>query len=137
MSRLIFSSAALIFFLGLMLLSVRAAEPATADGGTVIYPRNADPKGSTPSPVSKTSGSTGILLTALLMAATGGWLYWRARRTPGGSPVARHLAITETKALGNRQYLVVASYQDKKFLLGVCPGRIDLLTPLNDSADSS
>jgi flagellar protein FliO/FliZ len=46
----------------------------------------------------------------------------------------RKLAIAETKSLGNRQYLVVASYEDKKFLLSVCPGRIELLTPLDGSS---
>jgi flagellar protein FliO/FliZ len=42
--------------------------------------------------------------------------------------------IDETKSLGSRQYLVVASYEGRKLLLGVCPGRIDLLTPLDATA---
>ena len=51
----------------------------------------------------------------------------------------RKLAIDETRSLGSRQYLVVASYEGKKLLLGVCPGRIDLLTPLDSPSprDSS
>ena len=44
------------------------------------------------------------------------------------------LTIDETRSLGSRQYLVVASYQDKKFLLGVCPGRIDLLSALPEKS---
>lgn len=103
--------------------------PAT---DTVIYPRPAALKDTLGGGASPRSGSSGLIITALVMAAAGGWLYWRARRTPGGLPAVRHLAIAETKALGNRQYLVVAAYQNKKFLLGVCPGRIDLLTPLDD-----
>src|SRR5206468_521173 len=75
------------------------------------------------------------LFVGLALAGVGAWLVWRARN---GSPIsrdARSLAIQETRSLGNRQYLVVASYEDKKFLLGVCPGRIEMLTPLADSAE--
>ena len=71
------------------------------------------------------------LLIGLALAGVGGWLVWRNRR---GVPVARDLrslAIDETRSLGNRQYLVVASYEGKKFLIGVCPGRIDMLSPLD------
>jgi flagellar protein FliO/FliZ len=45
----------------------------------------------------------------------------------------RALAVDETRSLGNRQYLVVASYEGKKFLLGVCPGRIEMLSALDGS----
>ena len=47
----------------------------------------------------------------------------------------RSLAVEETRSLGNRQYLVVASYEGKKFLLGVCPGRINLLSALPQDED--
>jgi flagellar protein FliO/FliZ len=40
------------------------------------------------------------------------------------------LQVLETKMLGNRQFLLVVEYDDAKLLLGVCPGRIDYLTPL-------
>ena len=72
----------------------------------------------------------------LLLGGTGAWLLLRGRKInlPGRTP--RRLVIDETKSLGSRQYLVVASYEGKKLLLGVCPGRIDLLTPL-DSPSSS
>jgi flagellar protein FliO/FliZ len=58
-------------------------------------------------------------------------MVYRNRR---GVPTARDmraLAIDETRSLGNKQYLVVASYEGKKFLIGVCPGRIDMLSPLD------
>jgi flagellar protein FliO/FliZ len=70
----------------------------------------------------------------LALAGVGGWLVWRNRR---GTPLGREtraLSVDETRSLGNRQYLVVASYEDKKFLIGVCPGRIDLLSPLDGGA---
>jgi flagellar protein FliO/FliZ len=82
-------------------------------------------------------GATGSgLFTAvavLALAGGGGWLLWRGRSGAIVSRTARQLVIDETRPLGNRQYLVVASYQDKKFLLGVCPGRIELLAPLHDA----
>lgn len=40
------------------------------------------------------------------------------------------LQISETRILGNRQFLVVAQYEGKKVLLGVCPNRIDYLCDL-------
>ncbi len=42
----------------------------------------------------------------------------------------RKLNISETRMLGNRQFLVVAQYEERKVLLGVCPGRIDYLCTL-------
>jgi flagellar protein FliO/FliZ len=73
------------------------------------------------------------LILGVGLAAAGGWMVWRNRR---GTPIGRDmraLAIDETRSLGNRQYLVVASYEGKKFLIGVCPGRIDMLSPLDGS----
>ena len=69
--------------------------------------------------------------TAPVWVRTTGEVTCAGKRT--GAPLsrdARQLAIQETRSLGNRQYLVVASYEDKKFLLGVTPGRIEMLTPL-------
>ena len=45
----------------------------------------------------------------------------------------RKLEISETRMLGSRQFLVVAEYEDRKILLGVCPGRIDYLCTLGGS----
>ena len=44
---------------------------------------------------------------------------------------ARKLNISETRMLGNRQFLVVAEYENRKMLLGVCPGRIEYLCTLS------
>ena len=46
------------------------------------------------------------------------------------------LEILETRPLGGRQFLLVARVGQEKFLLGVCPGRIDYLCPLNADSDS-
>lgn len=76
-----------------------------------------------------------LLLAAFAAAAVGGWLLWRQRQARGGvgGRGARRLAVAESCSLGNRQYLVVADYDGAKYLLGVCPGRIDLLAPLPGS----
>lgn len=87
-----------------------------------------------PAPTVTSSFNSLSLLLGLALAGVGGWMVWRNRR---GKPVGRELralALDETRSLGNRQYLVVASYEGRKFLLGVCPGRIDMLTPLDGTA---
>jgi flagellar protein FliO/FliZ len=106
-------------------LAARAEEP-------VIQPRAPVPAAV---PVAGRAPGAGLPLlpVAAVFAAAGGWLLWRHRRGPGGSGarVERHLTIAETRPLGNRQHLVVADYAGSKFLLGVCPGRIDLLARLD------
>lgn len=109
------------------------ATAAPTDENQVIVPNSTLAK---PAPAGLPPAGTGTLtvLAILLLAGGGAWFLWRGRA--GGMAVAfnrtaRQLVVEETRSLGSRQYLVVASYQDKKFLLGVCPGRIDLLAPLD------
>ncbi len=112
-----------------------AAIAAPTDENQVIVPSGSAVKN--PAPIGGAPGSGLFTLVAVLvLAGAGGWLVWRGRKGNFATlnRAARQLAIEETRSLGNRQYLVVASYQDKKFLLGVCPGRIDLLSPLHDGA---
>ena len=121
-------------FIALAALSAAAA--FGADDDTVISPRSV---ARADTPVSAASGSfnTLSLVAAAALAGAGGWMVWRNRR---GSAVGRDmksLSVEETRSLGNRQYLVVASYEGKKFLLGVCPGRIDMLSALGDPAPAS
>jgi flagellar protein FliO/FliZ len=75
-----------------------------------------------------------VVFVVAACAGVGGWLIWQGRRRSGAGVAAagRKLAVAETRSLGSRQYLVVATYGEKKFLLGVCPGRINLLTSLED-----
>lgn len=97
----------------------------------IIYPRSVAPA-EIPAPTRATGSNATLLLLALVAAGAGGWLLWRQRCSPQGlnSREARKLNVTESRSLGNRQYLVVADYDGRKFLLGVCPGRIELLSPL-------
>lgn len=116
-----------IFLLAALMPAVRA-EDKTKDNA-VIFPRSTENRAEVPA--NHNSSYSGVLAAALLLAVAGGWLFWRGRAAPGGAAKIRKLAIAETKSLGNRQYLVVATYEDKTFLLSVCPGRIELLTPLD------
>jgi flagellar protein FliO/FliZ len=125
--RLIFAAVT-----GLLLHGTAFAGPT--DANQVIVPSVAATKAALPAGAGVGTGALTIV-AVVLFAGAGAWLLWRGRT--GGAVnfnrVPRQLAVEETRSLGNRQYLVVASYQDKKFLLGVCPGRIDMLSPLNES----
>lgn len=103
------------------------------DDSTVIFPAGAEQAETKTAP--KTSGFNAVtLVAALLLASAGGWFLWTKRRGTSGSRISSALAVEETRPLGNRQYLVVASYEGRKFLLGVCPGQINLLAPLEDES---
>ena len=112
--------------------------PAAGDArpqGDIIYPKNtAAPDRPATAPEHDSSRSL-ILVVALLLAAGGAWLMLQKRKAGPAGGRGRKLQIDETRPLGNRQYLVVADYDGKKFLLGVAPGRIQMLTPLNDNED--
>jgi len=45
----------------------------------------------------------------------------------------RKLQVLETRPLGNKQYLLVVGYDDTRMLLGVTPGKIDYLCPLDST----
>jgi flagellar protein FliO/FliZ len=118
----------------LLLVTATLAAAAPSSDDQVIVPGHT---AETPAaPVSSASRSFGLVTVVgiIVCLGAGGWLLWRGRGLSIGGRVARQLTVDETRSLGSRQYLVVASYQDKKFLLGVCPGRIDLLAPLHEPA---
>lgn len=54
------------------------------------------------------------------------------RRTAGTQE--RKLQILEMRPLGNKQFLLVVGYEDTRMLLGVTPGKIDYLCPLDAAA---
>jgi flagellar protein FliO/FliZ len=109
-----------------------ALTAAAAEDSDVIFPGGGKPPGA-PAMTASDGLNSVSLVVGLLMAATGGWFLWRnRRRVPAGRDV-RALAIDETRSLGNRQYLVVASHEGKRFLLGVCPGQISFLSALPDA----
>jgi len=108
------------------------AASTALDQNRVLYPRTsaAAPAGS----ASAAPNGTMTIVLVCVLGAAGGWMLWNKIRSRGPMGMGgRQLTIAETKSLGNRQFLVVASYQDRKFLLGVCPGRIDLLSTLDNA----
>lgn len=120
-------------FVCLLLAITAFLAPGARAEDQVIYPRAPAPA-EAPADRAGSGLNPALLALALGAAGAGGWLLWRQRSAAAGAAgrVARKLAIAESRPLGNRQYLVVANYDGRKFLLGVCPGRIDLLSPLED-----
>ena len=68
-------------------------------------------------------------------ALAGGALYFIKFGLPlrKGLTSDRKLQVLETRPLGNKQYLLVVGYEDTRILLGVTPGKIDYLCPLDSS----
>ena len=102
-------------------LALRAPAATTPDDHVL------GPFGTAPdSPAAAAHGyGAATLIGFALLAGAGGWLLLRGRKLQLPSRATRRLVIDETRSLGSRQYLVVASYEGKKLLLGVCPGRAE------------
>jgi flagellar biogenesis protein FliO len=98
-----------------------------------------------PSPAPFTPhGSEGMIQLVvyflLILAFLAGGLYltrFGFGSRPGKGRGERKLVISESRTLGNRQFLVVAEYEGRKMLLGVCPGRIDYLSTLAGGGDDT
>ena len=89
-----------------------------------------------PGAASQTNGISllGYILTILVLLAAGLAVLFRGNfpmAFSAGSKAVRKLRIEETKSVGHRQYLLVAEYEGRRFLLGVCPGRIEYLSGLD------
>lgn len=114
-----------------------APEPAASvarTGDTVIYPRSDE--GSPDAPQKNTSNSSPATWVFVAMVGLGAGGYWYLRQR-GKSPLSRRgsIQIEDTRALGNRQFLVVASCDGRRFLLGVAAGGIQMLSPLDPKED--
>ena len=127
-------------------LLIFSAQPAMGDEPTsaatpapVLTPRAA----ATPAfPVAPSSGGTFQLAIyfVLLLGLLGGGVYVMRNGLGFLQPKPkgpRKLDITETRMLGNRQFLIVAEYEQRKMLIGVCPGRIDYLCTLSGAEPDS
>ena len=107
-----------------------------------------EPAGSSPSSTPASSGTFDVtpgvdaigklFLYFAIIAALGGATVYISRH---GIPFRRSsinqdrkLEILEMRQLGNKQFLVVVGYEDTRMLLGVTPGKIDYLCPLDASA---
>jgi flagellar protein FliO/FliZ len=121
---------------GLLIAAPLRADPRETPGGfapgTVIYPQGAGPTKTEPLPADSGNSRGWLLAVAGALAAGGVWVLWRRRATEGLRGVGRAIVVEETRSLGNRQYLVVAACDGRRFLLGVTPGRIQLVAPLDE-----
>lgn len=114
-------------------LGESSRSPAAVRGGdTVLYPADGDARvlGSAAAPADQLS--TGWALAGVLLVGAGVWLWLQRTRLPGRNGAEKLIGIEETKSLGNRQFLVVASCDGRRLLLGVSPGRINTLADLDD-----
>jgi flagellar protein FliO/FliZ len=119
----------------LLLLAVLSLlAPRLAATSDVLFPRGS--AGASPAVSSSGMGAPTMLLAAAC-AVAGAWFLWRSRRQSAGRVSKGKLSVAETRSLGNRQYLVVAAYGEKKFLIGVCVGQMNLLAALDDGAKST
>ena len=73
-------------------------------------------------------------LAGMVVLIIGGvWLMRNGLPSMQRNKGERKLNISETRSLGARQFLVVAEYENRKMLIGVCPGRIEYLCTLSGS----
>ena len=134
MSRRCINPLAALYFLGPCVAWGQAgASPAPSPSASPALP-----------PPIPLHGGTGLLpllvYFVLIVALLGAGLYFTrsgfglmGRKGKGD----RKLVISETRSLGNRQFLIVAEYETRKMLIGVCPGRIDYLSTLAGGGDET
>lgn len=80
----------------------------------------------------------GIVVAVVMLAGAGFILLYRGSSVwRPGAKGPKKLLVEETRALGQRQFLAVVEYEGRKMLLGVCPGRIDYLCPLDGEDEPS
>ncbi len=114
---------------------IHAAEslPTAREGETLLYPAGGPtPAGVAPATPAATS-ATWVFVVLVGMTAGAMWL-WR-RRQPSKPGRRGNIQIEDTRALGNRQFLVVASCDGRRFLLGVAAGGIQMLSTLDSQDD--
>ncbi len=139
-----FGFSAALLAAALLIPSLEAATPVAGEpvGRLSLETRLTPQVPSTSAPLqtmqpSKGSSTLGTYFAALL-ALAGGGMYFVKRggiRFGGNKAGENRLQLLETKMLGNRQFLVVVQYDDSKMLVGVGPGQIQYLCPL-ESADA-
>jgi flagellar biogenesis protein FliO len=107
----------------------------------LAHPVNTPAEKKTIAPAAPGMDEFGRLLVyiTLLAALAGAAIYLIKFGLPlhrNRSKEERKLQVHEMRPLGNRQFLVVVGYEDTRMLLGVTPGKIDYLCPL-DSPSSA
>lgn len=110
------------------------AAPAGLDADRILYPADSRPA-ATDARASSSSGVGPVWAFILLVGLGAGafWL-WRRRNPVAAARRRGGIVIEDTRPLGNRQFLVVAGVDGRRFLLGVAAGNIRLLSPLDSEA---
>jgi len=129
-----------VVFSGSLVAQVAGPEPE------VFYPRNAaenDTEATDPSPATTpaVADSTFVMFTGygVVLAVLGVGVFFALKRGSWRKVMKRsegRLQVRETRMLGNRQFLMVVEYEDSRLLVGVSPGRIELLTPLGPTVSN-
>ena len=130
----------LILAVALALPAVPAAAaestPASLGDDGVVYPRNS-PEAHKLHTSDSAFPMWGMLGVIAVLAGAGFYLLKRGQLgSRAGMTVHQRLAIEETRPLGNKQFLAVATYGERRMLLAVCAGRIDLLCRLDEDGDA-
>jgi flagellar protein FliO/FliZ len=110
------------------------AAPGVLDADRILYPSDTRPGSSAPGERPSSGGSSVLVFVALVGLAAGGLWLWRRRHPATLARRGAGIVIEDTRALGNRQFLVVAGVDGRRFLLGVAPGSIRLLSPLDSAS---
>ncbi len=86
-----------------------------------------------PSPAASLLNATlGLVAVVAIILAIG----WFMRRFAGGSVAKGALQIIAATSVGQRERVVVVRYRDQTLMLGVAPGRVNLLQALPAQADT-
>jgi flagellar biogenesis protein FliO len=77
-------------------------------------------------------GSLGLVFVTLVLFLGLGLGAWYLNRSGGAirRSQTQNLKVLETRPLGGRQFLMVMAYDEERFLLSVCPGRVEYLCAL-------
>ena len=117
--------------------TTESPEPKSSETASAKQPVTAPEKIHPVRPPTPDFDSLGRMLGYLTFfaALAGGVLYFIKFGLPlrKGLTSDRKLQVLETRPLGNKQYLLVIGYEDTRLLLGVTPGKIDYLCPLDSS----
>lgn len=123
------------------LVAGQAAAQSSDDGDEVFFPRATAEVPADDVMLPEDPGSTASTFVmfagyGVVLVALGVGIYFVLRRGGWRRVITRsegRLQVSETRMLGNRQFLMVVEYETSRLLVGVSPGRIELLTPLGPS----
>lgn len=117
-------------------LATFATEPASGESSPVVSTPTSLPK--QPFGNQDLGRVFGYIVLLTVLAGSGFYLFKNGflfqKNTSGA---LKKLQVLEMKSLGNRQFLLVVGYEDQRMLLGVTPGKIDYLCPLDSVGTAS